>query len=174
MGRGNVCVTGDYEGLFYIDNDDLLVYRRKDSDPEDEDFFVMLGAIEYQDMNKYEYDEFESELVWDEVLWELKDGLKKRFHSFTECNEWISRERHAILENNLFYVCVQDNEWSTAVMLIQKEHWCYDLSGLQSKHYQTYLDGIRDVLFERFESLSIYSGAWTSGTIRREEQKKCS
>ena len=25
MGRGNVCVTGSYEGLFYIDNDDLRV-----------------------------------------------------------------------------------------------------------------------------------------------------
>lgn len=28
MGRGNVCVTGSYEGLFYIDNDDLRVYRK--------------------------------------------------------------------------------------------------------------------------------------------------
>ena len=28
MGRGNVCVTGSYEGLFYIDNDDLRVYSR--------------------------------------------------------------------------------------------------------------------------------------------------
>lgn len=28
MGRGNVCVQGAYEGLFYIDNDDLRVYRK--------------------------------------------------------------------------------------------------------------------------------------------------
>ena len=28
MGRGNVCVTGSYEGLFYIDNDDLRYTRR--------------------------------------------------------------------------------------------------------------------------------------------------
>lgn len=31
MGRGNVCTTGPYEGVFYIDNDDLLVYRRNTS-----------------------------------------------------------------------------------------------------------------------------------------------
>ena len=27
MGRGNVCVLGKCEGLYYIDNDDLCVYR---------------------------------------------------------------------------------------------------------------------------------------------------
>lgn len=26
MGRGNVCVTGPYEGLYYIDNDHVHVY----------------------------------------------------------------------------------------------------------------------------------------------------
>lgn len=30
MGRGNVCVTGSCEGLYYIDNDDFHVYRRAD------------------------------------------------------------------------------------------------------------------------------------------------
>ena len=27
MGRGNVCVTGDYEGLYYIDNGHIHVYQ---------------------------------------------------------------------------------------------------------------------------------------------------
>ena len=27
MGRGNVCVFGEYEGLYYIDNDHIHVYR---------------------------------------------------------------------------------------------------------------------------------------------------
>lgn len=26
MGRGNVCVSGDYEGLYYIDRDYFKVY----------------------------------------------------------------------------------------------------------------------------------------------------
>lgn len=34
MGRGNVCVTGSYEGLFYIDNDDLRVYSRNAPTPK--------------------------------------------------------------------------------------------------------------------------------------------
>ena len=52
MGRGNVCVTGRYEGLFYIDNDDINVYRRDDPDgdgPEhrllrDLDYFELTGG----------------------------------------------------------------------------------------------------------------------------------
>ena len=30
MGRGNVSVSGEFEGLYYIDNDDIHVYRRED------------------------------------------------------------------------------------------------------------------------------------------------
>lgn len=30
MGKGNVCVSGPYEGLFYIDNDYTTVLRRED------------------------------------------------------------------------------------------------------------------------------------------------
>ena len=30
MGRGNVCVTGPYEGLYYIDNDYVSIYFRED------------------------------------------------------------------------------------------------------------------------------------------------
>ena len=35
MGRGNVCVTGKYEGLYYIDNDHFHVYRRDEPDSDD-------------------------------------------------------------------------------------------------------------------------------------------
>ena len=35
MGKGNVCTQGKYEGLYYIDNDDIHVYRR--NDPTDEE-----------------------------------------------------------------------------------------------------------------------------------------
>ena len=35
-----------------------------------------------------------------------------------------------------------------------------------------YLDGIRDALFEDFESLGIYGCAWTHGTIHRKDFRK--
>lgn len=166
MGRANVCVFGDYEGLYYIDNDYLDAYRRYNE--EDECFErAMLGDLEAGDFPEWEFDENETYWIWDATLAHLKAGLKKRFKSLRDCDEWTSREEKAVLENGLFYIVTEDNQWSKAVKLIQKEDPYGDLSGLQKKHYQAYLDGIRDVLFEMFPELGTYSGAWTSGRICR-------
>ena len=43
------------------------------------------------------------------------------------------------------------------------------MENLQKRFYEEYLNGIRDALFEQFESIGVYKGAWTSGTLRREE-----
>ena len=83
------------------------------------------------------------------------------------CDQWISRYEHAILENALFYIVVEDNEWSVAIKLIQKEDWLLNLDGLQAKHYQSYLNGMKDCLFEQFDELGTYGGPWTSGRIRK-------
>ena len=50
--------------------------------------------------------------------------------------------------------------------LLQKED---HLSGLQGRHYQKYLDGIKRCLLEVLPSIGTYGGAWTSGRITREE-----
>jgi hypothetical protein len=76
------------------------------------------------------------------------------------------------LQNELFYICAEDNEWSTAIELIQKEaELGPDLSGLQAQHYETYLNGIRDVLLEQFNQIWTYGGPWTSSPIRKENQQ---
>jgi len=83
---------------------------------------------------------------------------------FTECDRWYDRDIHVILESKLFEIAIVDNEWSFAVMLLQKED---APAGLQKKHYEFYLRKIRDALFEQFSQLGVYECAWTSGTIDR-------
>lgn len=170
MGRGNVCVTGPYEGMFYIDNDDLHEYRREDEGTDELESRLM-GDLSYEELTSgdWKFDEWQSNLNWEDAKRNLIHALMAKFPSLRECNTWIEHDRFALLENNLFYIAAADNEWSMAVMLVQKEHWCYDYSGLQKQHYQRYLDGIRDALFEQFETLGTYGGAWTSGRISRKE-----
>lgn len=43
MGRGNVCTFGKYEGLYYIDNDHIHVYR--DIDAADADCIVQFALF---------------------------------------------------------------------------------------------------------------------------------
>ena len=134
MGRGNVCVKGKYEGLYFIDYD--LVER---------DFDLFFRTF------------------------------TKRFKSFSApINTRFIREGKIVLENSLFEIVFEDNEWSLAVKLLQKD--CdFNAEPLQKKHFQKYFDGLRDCLFEYFDELGIYTGPWTHGIIKNpklEEEEK--
>ena len=153
MGRGNTCVFGDYEGLYYIDWDNFNAEYEDDNG----------NIIEDYDLLREE---------WENSLYQFISDFTQKFKSFSRCDEWIGGDNRAILENKLFYVAIADNEWSIAIKLIQKEQEYYydgNIENLQAKHYKTYLDGIRDCLFNQFEELGTYAGPWTSGRIRRQE-----
>ena len=167
MGRGNCRVTGEYEGLFYVDNDELLVYHHKDA-PEDT---RLLKDVPYGEMDTIWLFDEEGTMVQDDYFREtFFEDVKARFPSFNTCDRWVgwNNDLHAVMENRLFYICMEDNEWSLAVELIQRDD-VGTLHGLQAGLYQRYLDGIRDALFEQFDTLGVYGGPWTSGRIRREE-----
>jgi hypothetical protein len=163
LGRGNVCVNEEYEGLYYVDFDHFECFY------EDED-----GS---QRKDKYGYPVHDYELERDyleDAIEEFVICFTRRFKSFHRCDTWLGNECHAILENALFYIAVEDNQWSEAFMLLQKEQSYYSegcIEGLQSRHYIGYLHGMRDCLFEQFNELGIYTGAWTSGTITRPSVK---
>jgi hypothetical protein len=149
MGKGNARVFGDYEGMYYVDRDNF--------------------SAEYEDEHGniiQDYD-FQRE-EWESSLYKFISDFTRKYKSFSKCNKWIDRDEKAVLENGLFYITVADNEWSMAIKLIQKEQG-YDsgnLENLQAKHYKTYLNGIKECLFNQFEELGTYGGPWTSGRIR--------
>ena len=169
MGRGNVCVFNNYEGLYYIDNDYIHAYRFVGCDADEEET-RLLGDLSYEQIcnGDWCFDEFETRWNYEDSIGFFKDSFMRRFKSFSECSKWIDRDRYAILENDLFYIATADNEWSTAIMLIEKDDpWNECRDGLKAKHYVNYLKGMRDCLFEQFETLGVYGGPWTSGRISR-------
>ena len=184
MGRGNVCVCGSCEGLFYIDNDDFNVYRREEPGAEDAETRLLRDLSNAELVgDEWLYDEEGTGNEEDDVLECFMDSFTQMFPSFNRCapNEWLkngaygSRSRMAILESKLFYVCLEDNEWSVAIELIQKEEpwglvW---MENLQKRLYQRYLEGMKSCLLERLPCIGTYGGAWTSGRIKREEIMKC-
>lgn len=181
MGRGNVCVTGPYEGLFYIDNDDLRVYRRNDPYAREEETCLQ-SELSPDDVAGDEWllDEIGSSYEEEDVLECFCAELRKLCPSFqpaANSNVWLGNERRVILENELFYICVEDNEWSLAVELVQKDGYsdCESawMAGLQKRRYREYLDSMKKALLARLPSIGIRTGAWTSGTITREEAGVC-
>ncbi len=173
MGAGNVGVFSPVGGEYYIDNDDLYVYRAK----EDQDDIRLMRDVPYHELERFEFDQFGTELEIEDAVRLFQNDMIRRFPSFQKIDGWLadgsysrSRSRRAILENGLFWIATEDNQWSIAFELIPKEEpwgepW---MEKIQARHYRRYLDGIKESLFEQFEYVSYRSSAWTSGTLRRE------
>ena len=135
----NCCVFGKYEGLYFIDYDDIHVFRHKDCDLD--------GSAEARFLRDLDY----GELTGGDWM-------------------WISRSQKAILESPLFYLCLEDNNWSLAVELIQKEPpQGRSYAALQARCYQRYLTGIARCLLNHLPGVGLYTGPWTSARLRREE-----
>ena len=162
MGAGNVCVYGECEGLFYVDNDFLDVYSKKSRDGE-LDFVSRKNADE-----SYEYDEAASKFERDDFEFRFAENMRERFPSFEYVNKWISNTRRALLENELFYVVCEDNQWSLAVELIQKrgEYGGEEKVGLQMGLYKKYLKGIERILLEMNGEVGIYAGPYNHGIVK--------
>ena len=151
MGRGNSCVIGKYEGLYYVD------WNNFSNEYEDEEGNIIVD----EDIRVEEWEEALSQFIFD---------LTKKYPSFSTCEEYLSNTEKAVLENSLFYITVEDNDWSMAIKLIQKEQSYYskgNIVNLQAGLYMKYLNGIRDCLFNQFDELGTYAGAWTSGRIKK-------
>ena len=103
MGRGNVCTFGKCEGLYYIDNDDLCVYRPIGGDADD---LKLRRNIPFEDLCLWEYSDVDTEWWEEDVLEEFKSSIRKKFPSFVPCDKWVEREKHAILQNQLFYIAL--------------------------------------------------------------------
>lgn len=88
MGRGNVCVTGPYEGLYYIDNDHVHVYRRDDPF-SDEPETRLMGELDYGELTggDWLYDDWgtgkRKTTSWS-ALWTASDGCSP---ASPECQE---------------------------------------------------------------------------------------
>ena len=177
MGRGNVCVNGPCEGLFYIDNDDLRVYRKDDPNSDEYEDCIQ-RELSYEDITgpDWYFDEIGSSYEEADVLECFCDEMRKLCPSFklaANDNVWLGSGRRVLLENDLFYICIEDNEWSMAIELIQKDGYsdCQSawLSGLQRTKYKRYLECMKTALLTRLPEIVTYAGAWTSGRITREE-----
>lgn len=175
MGRGNVCTLGKYEGLYFIDNDHFHVYRRDEPEADYPETRLM-GELDFSELTSGEwlYDEWGTGSELDDIEECFMDDFRRRFPSFERPNKefWLDRsDRRVILESKLFYICMEDNEWSMAVELVQKEEpwgevW---MENLQKRLYEKYLEGMKRALLMRLPSIGTRCGPWMSGTIKREE-----
>ena len=170
MGRGNVATHNECEGLFYLDRDLLDTYvhvNNADAEPKTARQLYSAGIeYNYDGSNcDWKYSHMESDDNWQEMIKVIQDSIGKRFPSFYPADEWRDRDAHVILENGLFQIAVVDNEWSAAWCLLERTD--IDDTGssrtFMRRHFQTYLEAIKQIIVDEWGEAVGYGGAWVSG-----------
>ena len=150
MGRGNACVWGDYESIHYVPYTEFENYPyNPDTDEADE--------TQEKEFDEYALDDFVSNVSCDFVSKFKSFSLEKTGRA------WIDNETRIIAQNNLYYLATQDNQWSLAIKLIQKD----DLEPLQQKHFKSYEKALVKILFDYASEVYGYGGAWTSRKLEK-------
>ena len=69
------------------------------------------------------YTQFDGEesWEWDDLIEEFKSQAMQSFPSLSECDEWLGREDHAILENQLAYIGISEYCGCVAIWAVAKE-----------------------------------------------------
>lgn len=167
MGRGNSCVLGEHEDLFYVDYDYINYYCNKEL-PDEE---PRIGAeISIKEINEgWEIDTDLSSIKYEEFKYSLTEKMKELIPSLDEENNVYNGDCKILLKDDLFMIGLEDNEWSVAVKILQTEadSWYLDLSPIQKEYLPYYRYCLMSALFEMYNTLGIYGGAWTSGTIKQ-------
>lgn len=155
MGRGNYCARGNYAGQWYLDYDNYYspMYDAETDEETEETFF-------------------DQDLL-DEDVSMLMQEIEDRFPSFRHCDKWGNyyegRENHFLLENEMFYIGIADNEWSASIFIQGKDEdisW-HGYEGLAGKHFDNYTKQIEKILLDMFGDVYKRNGAWMSSKIER-------
>lgn len=169
MGRGNTCVHGKYEGLYFIDRDYIEVYVKDDPKTGARDF-RFLGDMTSEELcgSEWKYDPDESQANLARLLGDFMYDIHAWYPSFKRCEpSRLEYGARIIMENRLYCIAVEDNEWSLAVKLLQKDGG--RLEGLQRGWFDKYMFAIRKSLLKYLPDIGTYTGPWTSGRITKEE-----
>jgi len=170
MGRGNVATHNECEGLYYLDRDFLDAYVHVDNYDMEPKTARQLDKenIEYNydgSSCDWKYSHMESDDNWRNMIKVMQNSIGKRFPSFYATDEWRDRDAHVILENGLFQIAVVDNEWSAAWCLLERTD--VDDTGanrtFMRRHYDTYLETIKQTLLDGWGEAIGYGGAWVHG-----------
>lgn len=147
-------------GLFYIDYKDIFIYNK----PNDSNF-IKQKDINPDELNNYEFNQDASQAHYNNCIDKISDYMANNFDSMLK-TDLREKKKHIIAANQLFQVTLEDNDWSVAVQLlpVKKAN-----KGLQKQMYYAFLHGLRNALFEQFDTLYVRNGSWSQIAITKND-----
>lgn len=165
MSRGNVNVSLR-DGLYYVHYDSINLYRSV-SDKED---IRMKKDIPAGQTGKYNLDLTVSQANYNAWLETFLTAMQKRYPSLKRVDRYEKRGQRLVLENSMFQVMIEDNEWSFAVELISNRKAKYQ--GLQKHLFGQFLKGMREILLQITETIYVRSGSWRAEPFTKQDEDR--
>lgn len=165
--KANISVNYN-EGLFYVDYKNIHMYQEK-TNPNH-----IISGIELDKTNpdNYEFSEELMQLCYEWFRTKLTQSLCNRFPSMIAAgpDEFKDKRqtKRILAYNELFEIIVEDNDWSLAVELKQIAK---GNKGLQTQMFPSFLEGLRQSLFEQFDTLYVRTGSWSTEKITKASPK---
>lgn len=165
MSKGNINVSLN-DGLYYISYNSVNVYKSKQN-PQD---LKTIDQIAPQDRAQFDLDLPLSQANYDAWLESFRKAMRKRYPSYRIIDKYLKRDQRIVLENNMFQVIIEDNEWSFAVELISIPKCPYQ--AFQKHLFPQFFKGMREILFTITETIYIRNGSWSAEPFTADEQDK--
>lgn len=143
-----------YARLAY-DEGRIFICRRCDHEHERDDATEPDECEKCGNVGFYSYERYPAEDAWGDFMMNLRAAFKRAFPSLYDCDEWLGREDHAVLENSHAYIGVSEYCGLVSVWCVPKEGyygerqplalaWAEAIEGKASR----ILDGIADRLYK--------------------------
>lgn len=71
----------------------------------------------------YQHRKFEDEFEWEDLVEDIRESCKSVWPSLEDCDEFLDREDHALLENRLVYIGVSEYCGLVAIWIVPKEDY---------------------------------------------------
>lgn len=163
MSGGNVNVSLN-DGLYYVHYDAINLYKSK-KNPDD--------VRQRKDIPSYQASQFVLDLDLSQAKYNLwlqtfRNAMQKRYKSYRLVDRYEHRGQRVVLENDMFKVAIEDNDWSFAVELISRPKYRY--VDFQKHLFNHFFKGMREILLSTVDTIYIRSGSWTAEPFTKDDQ----
>jgi hypothetical protein len=159
--KQNITARPD-EALFFIDLNDLLVYRRKRNKTE----IRPAKDIKFEDKEFYIIDKDKSQEKYEQFKKTFCQSMQQKCTSLKETNVPLNKSgtKISVLENKVCKITFEDNNWAIAVKLSPQEN-CN--KGVLKQTYNNFFRHMKESLLEQLSVIYVRNGSLTVSPVNQ-------
>lgn len=149
--------------LYYVDYAHIDVYVNKN---DKKDIKIGKDEIALNNPDIYQFDETLTQAQFDKFKQEFINAMQQQHKSLKTTDKTVKGVHH-LLENDMFIVAMEDNNWSVGVELLNKPK--YENENLREHVLPNFATNMRNILLDLIGEIHIRTGSWTTEIITKKQ-----